>query len=144
MGRYDVDLLDGFDGRQLVYDEKKEKSYQVRIWWFLLGVAVLILLRGIMFHIDEIKMKNRWNVIEAEYREDTAQAVYREGNGAYHQYDISGFSAEYEGNVIRLYYEEQVGYAKPVHEAVFWIQTYLIFGVATAFSAWRLWVIYKK
>ena len=75
MGRYDVDLLDGFDGRQLVYDEKKEKSYQVRIWWFLLGVAVLILLRGMMFHIDEIKMKNSWNVIEAEYREDTAQAV---------------------------------------------------------------------
>ena len=144
MGRYDVDLLDGFDGRELVYDEKKEKSYQARIWWFLFGAAVLILLRGVTFHIDEVRMKNGWNVIEAEYREETAQAVYREENGAYHQYDISGFSAEYEGDIIKLYYEEQIGYAKPVHKIGFWIQTYLIFGIIAVFTAWRLWTIYKK
>ena len=25
MGKYEVDLLDGFDGREIVYDEKKEE-----------------------------------------------------------------------------------------------------------------------
>lgn len=144
MGDYDVDLLDGFDGRELVYDEKKEKSYHARIWWFLFAAAVLILLRGVTFHINEIKMKNSWNEIEATYYETTAQAVYIEENGAYHQYDISGFSAEHDGDTIKLYYEDQIGYAEPVHEASFWGQTYLIFGLATLFIAWRLWVIYKK
>ena len=144
MGRYDVDLLDGFDGRQLVYDEKKEKSYQARIWWFLLGAAVLILLRGVTFHIDEVKMKNSFFMIEATYYEETAQAVYVEENGSYHQYDIRGFSAEYEGDRIRLYYKDNVAYAKPVHRINFWIQTYLIFGSMAAFCAWRLRVIYKK
>ena len=144
MGRHNVDLLDGFDGRQLVYDEKKEKRYQARIWWFLFGAAVLILLRGVAFHVDEINMKKNFNMLEATYNERTAQAVYIEENGAYHQYDISGFSAEYEGEIIRLYYEEQIGYAKPVHEIGFWIQTYLIFGAITIFTTWRLWIIYKK
>ena len=32
MGKYEVDLLDGFDGREIVYDEKKERSYHARIW----------------------------------------------------------------------------------------------------------------
>ena len=144
MGRYNVDLMDGFDGRQLVYDKKEEKSYQARIWWFLLGAAVLILLRGVTFHINEINMKNNYFMIEATYYEKTAQAVYVEENGSYHQYDISGFSAEYEGDMIRLYYKEQVGYAEPVHRISFWIQTYLILGMFAGFCAWRLLVIYKK
>lgn len=144
MGRYDVDLLDGFDGRQLVYDEKKEKRYQARIWWFLFGAAVLIMLRGVTFHVHEVQMKRSYSVIEATYYEDTAQAVYREENGGYHQYDISGFSAEYEGDTIRLYYKEQIGFAEPVHDIRFWIKTYLILGSIAGFSAWRLWVIYKN
>ena len=144
MGRYDIDLLDGFDGRQLVYDEKKEKKYRGRIWWFLLVVALLILVRGVMFHINEINMKHNYFMIEATYYEKTAQAVYVEENGSYHQYDISGFSAEYEGDKIRLYYKEHVGYAQPVHRVSFWIQTYLIFVVSAGFFAWRLWKIYKK
>ena len=144
MGRHDIDLLDGFDGRQIVYDEKKEKSYQALIWWFLFGAAALILLRGVVFHIREVNMKNNFSVIEASYHEGTAQAVYVEENGAYHQYDISGFSAEYAGDRICLYYEENISYAEPVHKISFWIQTYLIFGTMIGLCAWRLWVIYKK
>lgn len=144
MGRYDVDLLDGFDGRQIVYDEKKDRKYHARIWWFLLGVVVFVLLRGVIFHIEEVRMKKNFQVIEATYYEDTAQAVYVEENGLYHQYDIRGFSAEYEGDRIRLYYENQIGDAEPVHETGFWIKTYLIFGLAGIFTAWRLWMIYKK
>ena len=109
----------------------------------MLGAALLVLLRGVFFHIDERTMKKEFQFIEATYYEETAQAVYREENGAYHQYDISGFSAEYEGDTIRLYYEDQIAYAEPVHEIGFWIRTYLIFGAASAFCAWRLWVIYK-
>ena len=26
MGKYEVDLLDGFDGREIVYDEKKSEA----------------------------------------------------------------------------------------------------------------------
>lgn len=140
----DVDLLDGFDGRQLVYDEKKEKKYQARIWVFILGVAVLILLRGISFHVEEIKMKTSYSVIEAIYHEGTAQAVYREENGIYHQYDISGFSAEYEEDTICLYYKDNVAYAQPVHEIGFWIKTYSIFGMISVFCILRLRKIYKK
>lgn len=145
MGRYDdVDLLDGFDGREIVYDEKKEKNYHARIWWFLLGIVALVLVRGVTFHVNETKMKNSWNVIEADYYESTAQAIYIEESGSYHQYDISGFPAEHEGDKIKLYYENEIGYAEPVSELSFWIKTYLIFGAAALFCGWRLWRIYKK
>ena len=89
MGKYEVDLLDGFDGREIVYDEKKERSYHARIWWALLGAAVLILLRGVTFHIDEIKMQRNWKTIEADYSETTAQAVFIEDIGMYHQYVLA-------------------------------------------------------
>ena len=146
MGRHDIDLLEGFDGRQIVYDEEKEKKYQARIWWFFLGIAIFILVRGFIFHVGEMKMKTSWNVIEATYYESTAQAIYRgDGEeGVYYQYDISGFSAEHDGNKIKLYYEEYIAYAEPVHEIQFWLQTYLIFGLVAVFSGWRVWTIYKK
>ena len=138
-----MDLLDGFDGREIVYDEKKEKSYHARIWWALLAAAVLVLLRGVTFHIDEWKMVHSGNRIVAEYNESTAQAVYREEDGAFHQYDISGFTAEHDGDTITLYYDEAIAYAEPIHTAGFWIKTYLIFGIASFFFGWRLWRIYK-
>ncbi|MBQ8280289.1 MAG: hypothetical protein IJZ23_10640 [Roseburia sp.] len=144
MKSYNVDLLDGFDGREIVYDEKAERSYQARIWWALFIVAVLILLRGVTFHMDEIKLVNSGDMITANYNEDTAQASYIDDNGMYHQYDISGFSAEHDGDTINLYYEEEIAYAEPIHEVAFWIQTYLIFGTAILFIGWRLWKIYKK
>ena len=144
MGKYEVDLLDGFDGREIVYDEKKERSYHARIWWALLGAAVLILLRGVTFHIDEIKMQRNWKTIEADYSETTAQAVFIEENGIYHQYDLAGFDAAHHGDKMTLYYEEDVAYAQAVHELSFWIKTYFIFGLAILFTGWRLWVIYRK
>ena len=144
MRDYNVDLLDGFDGREIVYDEKKEKSYQARIWWALFAAAVLILLRGVTFHIDERKMVYSGNKIVAEYNESTAQAVYREEDGAFHQYDISGFTAEHDGDTITLYYEDTVAYAEPIHTVGFWLKTYLIFGTASLFCGWRLWRIYKR
>ena len=143
MGKYEVDLLDGFDGREIVYDEKKERSYHARIWWALLGAAVLILLRGVTFHIDEIKMQRNWKTIEADYSETTAQAVFIEENGMYHQYDLAG-AAAHHGDKMTLYYEEDVAYAQAVHELSFWIKTYFIFGLAILFTGWRLWVIYRK
>lgn len=143
MRDYNVDLLDGFDGREIVYDEKKEKSYHARIWWALLIAAVLILLRGVTFHIDERKMVHSGNQILAEYNESTAQAVYWDTDGLYHQYDISGFSAEHDGDSITLYYRENVAYAEPVHTTGFWLKTYLIFGAASLLCGWRLWKIYK-
>ncbi len=144
MGKHEVDLLDGFDGRELVYDEKKERSYHARIWWALFGAAVLILLRGVTFHIEEIKMQRNWKTIEADYHETTAQAVYVDEKGAYHQYDLAGFSAAYHGDKVTLYFEENVAYAKPVHVLSFWLKTYFIFGATILFTGWRLWVIYKK
>ena len=143
MRDYNVDLLDGFDGREIVYDEKKEKSYHARIWWALLIAVTLILLRGVTFHIDECQLAKNGQKITAEYNESTAQAVYREADGLYHQYDISGFSAEHEGTFITLYYRDNVAYAEPVHTTEFWLKTYLIFGAASLLCGWRLWKIYK-
>lgn len=138
-----VDLLDGFDGREIVYDEKKERSYQARIWWALLIVAVLILLRGVTFHVDEYQLAKNGHQITAEYDEDTAQAVYWDADGFYHQYDISGFTAEHEGAFITLYYRDNLAYAEPIHTTEFWLKTYLIFGAASLLCGWRLWKIYK-
>jgi len=143
MRDYNVDLLDGFDGREIVYDEKKEKSYHARIWWALLLAAILILLRGVTFHIDERQLAKNGQQITAEYNESTAQAVYWDADGLYHQYDISGFTAEHEGNAITLYYKEDVAHAEPIHTAGFWLKTYLFFGVASLLCGWRLWKIYK-
>ena len=143
MRDYNVDLLDGFDGREIVYDEKKEKSYHARIWWALFIAAVLILLRGVTFHIDEMKLLQQGKQIVAAYNESTAQATYIEADGTYHQYDISGFSAEHDGDAITLYYVDEVAYAEPIHVVSFWIKTYLFFGTASLFCGWRLWKIYK-
>lgn len=144
MKDYNVDLLDGFDGSEIVYDEKAERSYQARIWWALFIAAALILLRGVTFHIDEIKLVNGGNMITANYNENTAQAFYIEDSGAYHQYDISGFSAVHDGDTINLYYEDEIAYAEPIHTVGFWLQTYLFFGTAMLFTGWRLWKIYKR
>lgn len=143
MRDYNVDLLDGFDGREIVYDEKKEKSYHARIWWALFVAAALILLRGVTFHIDERKLVHNGNQVVAKYNESTAQAIYREEDGSYHQYDLSGFTAEHDGDKITLYYEDEISYAEPIHTVGFWMKTYLFFGISTLFCGWRLWRIYK-
>ena len=61
----------------------------------------------------------------------------------YHQYDISGFTAEHEGAFITLYYRDNLAYAEPIHTTEFWLKTYLIFGAASLLCGWRLWKIYK-
>lgn len=135
--------MDGFDGSEIVYDEKAEKSYHARIWWALFIAATLIFLRGVTFHIDEVKLVKTGNMIVANYNDTTAQAFYIEDNGTYHQYDVSGYSAAHEENQIKLYYEDEIAYALPARETGFWIKTYLFFGGAMLFTGYKLWKVYK-
>ena len=143
MKDYNVDLLDGFDGREIVYDEKKEKSYQARIWWALFIAAALILLRGATFHIEEQKLVKNGQQIIANYNEATGQAYYTDENGAYHHYDLAGMSVEHDDKTIVMYYETEMAYANPAQELSFWLKMYLFFGGAMILCGWRLWKIYK-
>ena len=143
MAGHDVDLLDGYDSSQVVYDEKQEKKYHAGIWICIAFCMGLVLIRGIVFHIEEIYQVASWQCIEADYNEETMYATYKDADGVWYQYNVSGLSPVHDGNKIKLYYEEDMRAAEPVSTLSFWLGAYALLGGLIGFSVWRIVRIYK-
>lgn len=144
MKKQNIDLMDGFDAKECVYDEKKEKRYHAGIWACLIFCAALILIRAVSYHVEEIIMVSRNSYLEAQYNEKSMQAYYIDESGRWRQYDISGFAPVHEGESIRLYYEENIEEAQPVNSLSFWLFVYALTGGISAFALWRILRIYRK
>ena len=61
------DSWDGFDAKQYVYDEHKEKKWRTGIWKILACIMLLLIIYIVKDHIDEIRYVNKGTMIEAEY-----------------------------------------------------------------------------
>lgn len=142
----DINLWDGFDGREIVYDDKKEKAYHSRIWVVLGGIAALILLSLFYQLGKEIVLRINGNKVEAEYYEDALKsyAVFYDENEEKYSVNLSQFfTPVHEGEKITLYYYEDIMEARPMSKPSAWLGYFGFFGVILGVSLWRLRAIWR-
>ncbi len=145
MAEDNMNLWDGYDGTAHVYDEKKEKRYQSRIWLAAGGVLLCVLISMTVKCGREIYLLACGSRIEAEYSERGGHrlAEYRDENGHPRILDISGFLPARNGDHITLYYTEKKTEAVPLISPAAWLAYYAIFGGLFALCVWRIRRIYK-
>ena len=57
---------EGFDSNVHVYDERKEKSYQSRIWWCLGLISIVIFVSIFVREIRDYRVTQTYQCIRAE------------------------------------------------------------------------------
>lgn len=138
---------EGFDGQEMIYDEKKEKRHEASIWFYLMGFSLIIL--GIIMynHISEIITIHNGTCIEAKFSvmgNGSEVATYYDADGRPHFYDVSGMNAEHDGTTIKLYYRDNINDALPKSAWYERIWHYSFFGVIFGISLWRILKLYRK
>ena len=142
----DVNLWDGFDGREIVYNDKEEKSYHSRIWVLLGGIAALILISLFCRLGSEIMLRINGNAIEADYCKDATKIyarIYDEGGEVYTINLAQFFTPVHKDDKITLYYYEDIAQAKPVSQVSAWLGYFGFFGAILGISIWRLYAIWR-
>lgn len=142
MGRYDVDLIEGYDSGACLYNEKKEKRYQASVWIGIMVFMGILLIRGIIWHVEEVYAVFNYQTVEAEYNEKMYYAYYKDENGREHQCSLSGHEPYIRDGKVTLYYKEDITKAFPVNTAWFWGKIYLFLGGVMAICIWRISKIY--
>lgn len=135
---------DGFDGGNKPYDDKKEKRFQADIWILLTSIFFLIFASSCYKHIDELHLVQKGACIEAEFHDSYYKATYYDENGKYYNFDISGYAPVVDGDIIRLYYKDDIAKARPANTGSSWLGIHLLFGALSALSMWRLIAVYHK
>lgn len=145
MAEDNMNLWDGFDSTAHVYDDKKEKHYQSRIWIVIACVIIGILISLVVKSCKEIYLLNNGQRIEAEYSEEKGQllARFRDENGHLRILDISGYKPAHKGESITLYYMEGQAEPRPVNTLSSWLFYYFVFGGLLVFCIWRIHKIYR-
>lgn len=138
--------FDGFDNSDSVqkYDDRKEKRFQADIWIFLSIIFAGIFAANGYKHIRELWLVRNGICIEAEYFADQMRATYFDEDRNYYSFDVSGTRPVTEGNVVRLYYTDEIRSARPQTTNAFWIGCYIIFGSLSALCIWRVVSVYRK
>lgn len=142
----DVNLWDGFDGREIVYDDKKEKAYHSRIWVVLGGIAALILISLFGKLGAEIMLKMNGNSIEAEYDSDATKTYARiyDEDGKMHSVNLDQyFSPVHDGDHITMYYYDDIAQARPISKPSVWGGYFGFFGAMFGISVLRLHAIWR-
>ena len=132
---------EGFDSNVHVYDERKEKSYQSRIWWCLGLISIAIFVSIFVREIRDYRVTQTYQYIRAEIR-DEEKAVYTV-DGVRQWYYLPGHAVKMDGDFVLLYYKDDVRLLEAVATPASWIPHQLFFGALTAFSGWKLWSIYR-
>lgn len=132
---------EGFDSNLHVYDERKEKSYQARIWWCLGVVCLALSISLIVREIKDYRITRTCPYLKAEMKNED-YAVYML-DGVVHRYYLPAYAVRMDGDYVLLYYKNDPEYADAVSTLTSWLPHQLFFGGLTAFSGVKLWKIYK-
>lgn len=144
MGEYVRDEWDGFDTANHVYDDKKEKSFQSRIWVCIAIIMGLVLLFVTSNLITEIKVLTQGTEIVAQFDDKWSIAKYIDENGNSYSYDLSSYYPKHEGTVVSLYYIDDIYKAIPQNTLSSWLVNYTLFGAIFGLCVWRIVKIYKN
>lgn len=144
MGKYQVDLMEGYDAKDCIYDEKKEKRYQATIWIVIMVCMILVLLRGVIWHIEELYIAATYQKLEAEYNEKSDYAYYIDRDGKEKQCSMDGYDFEINDGKVTLYYNKDFSEIRPINTIWFWVKIYLFLGGIIAICIWRITKIYTK
>lgn len=138
------DAWEGFNGNEKNYDEKKEKSYQARIWWLIQIIGLGILVSLVVMQIKDFRRTQVYQCVQAEYVDSEKKLVsYRNEQGAELFYYMPSYSVkETKDGKVLLYYQNDSRYAEAIPTFASWVPYYLFFGLLTVLSGWRLWSIY--
>ena len=142
----DINSWDGFDGGEIVYDDKAEKVYHSKIWIVLGGIAALILISLCCRLGSEIMLKMNGNSIEAEYCKDASKIyawIYADDGKTYSVNLEQYFAPVHNGDSITLYYYDDITQAKPISQVSAWVGYFSFFGLILGISAWRLHAIWR-
>lgn len=139
-----MDLMDGFDAKACVYDEKKEKRYHATVWIVIMVCMILVLFRGLLWHVEEIHIAATWQKTEAEYNEKSGYAYYYDTDGREKQCSLDGYEPQIKDGKVILYFSEDMTEIHPVNTFWFWGKVYLFLGGMIAICIWRITKVYKK
>ena len=89
-------------------------------------------------------MKTKGNYIDAEYYEYNQHrlARYCDQDGVIHNYELDSYTPVLNGEIVRLYYKDNIDKAVPANTWYYWTRYYIFFGVMLGISLWRLIRIY--
>lgn len=135
MGRY-----------RTVESEKDEQSYEARIWWMFLVVALIVLSYTIWHHYLNYNLVQNGTCIEAQYfvQSNQAQARYQDEAGQIYTYNLSSLNADHDEDTVKLYYVTDIRHAEPKRALKSWLFSYLFFGLMFVGCSFKLYTIYKK
>lgn len=135
MGRY-----------RTVESEKDEQSYEARVWWMFLVVAIIVLSYTIWHHYLNHNLVQNGTCIEAQYfiQSNQAQARYQDESGQIYTYNLSNLDADHDEDTVKLYYMTDIRHATPKRTIKFWLFSYTVFGLMFVGCIFKLYLIYKK
>ncbi len=133
------DSWDGFDGSEHVYDEKKERGFRTGIWKVLCVIMAFMVIYLVNDHIKEIRFVDGAKVIEAHYYENSrSYARYMDENGQYYIFNLSAYIPEHDADTVKMYYRDDIRYARPRNSIGSRIFYYFFFGGLLLISIWRI------
>lgn len=141
----DINLFDGFDGTEFVYDDRKEKQYHSKIWIVLLTLAVVLICSLFWQLGKDMLYKTKGTAIVADYEKDATKcyARYYDEEENLHTYNMSNFFApKADGDKIVLYYIADLSEARPMSLLSVWLGYFCFFGMMCGISVWRLYRIW--
>lgn len=132
------DAWDGFDGREHLYDERKEKRWQKSIWRVLACVMGFMILYLISDQAEENRLVRQGSMVEAEYDALSLTARFWDEAGRRHTVNLNGYYPAHEGSRVRLYYEGNVEMARPLNSLPSKLFAYCFFGALLGLCLWRI------
>lgn len=140
-----IDLWDGFDNTESVYDDRKEKQFHSRIWVVLVLVAGGMLLSLFWQLGKDLVYKTRGTAIVADYEKDATKcyARYYDEDRNLYTYNMSDFFApKADGDKIVLYYLTDLTEVRPMSLLSVWLVYFSFFSVMFGICIWRLYRIW--
>lgn len=143
------DDWDGFDGRQVNYSAREDRDYDMRIWWVLAIISVLVLISLVVRCVkNDYEAHHLPYVLATETEADGDTVTYHMPNGEKRWLNMYSWNVYKEDGQVMLFYEDdKMSNVHTIDNLMSWIYYYVFFIALGTFSICRLISIdrsYKK
>ncbi len=132
---------EGFDSNLHVYNERREKWHQARIWWCLGAISLALSITLIVREFRDYQITRTYQCIRGEYV-DGERVSYMAGD-VQRFYYLPAHSVRMDGDYVLLFYKEDISSLQTVPTLISWLPHQIFFAALTIVSGWRLWIVYK-
>ena len=138
MGRYRERLTEK-------QEKREDRRFDTAIWWVLWALCLFLVAYIVRMQYSEYKSIKGAKTVVANYTvsNKVERAAFRDEDGNFHSFDITGEGAEHDGDTIVLYYKDNIDLAEPRLSVGTWIRAYVLFGIPFVLLSVKLVFIYK-